>query len=776
MGISKTEYQKYLSEILTFADDTNDVINDPQGNIIFSRLNQMMSIKLKKENHDICVEYNNVLFPYRTFMAKYLANMDIMARHIIDKDQELDDMYYVDGQASLTTDEERIEDTALKLLDKECNREVFIGSKICFVTANAGHGKTLLLRQYQRDQAKKYIKGNTDYLFLHIDLHGHDLRKLDAVIMYELAGVLRMPGLYTNSIITLMRNGLLILGVDGFDELAVETGGEKAIGSFNNLVRDLDSQGVLVAASRRTFFNTQDYIKKRGYLDDVGDAYFCFDELKLQNWNKAECSEYMQWAYDGMTSHDAEREYENVLAYLSPNEHNPLVERPFLFTNIVECSIKEGVKVSEYLREGGSTDVGLERIINTFLRREVKKWNSNNLKDKREYLTFEQHEELLSSVAEDMWLSQREYISLDVLEFNLSVLLEEWGVLPNLHPDILKMSKSHALLVADSHGDNFRRFDHEEFKNYFLAKSIMEKILKSINTGQYALLKRVLAVGQLPDAVALYISQMKTDYDKILFVQKMLEEVRKDYRTTFFQTNFGTLIPFILDKVCISKRLEVGPKLVFSSLVFENKTLRNIIFDSCYFVNVSFTHTKLIDVHFKNCEFTDIRLHEKNDCQFDNVTYDNGTKIHRVSEYTLDNELLSSEFSPDYVDFTLFVRGFKKEKFLQDRVVQPCQNNTEYRKAVRRFLNKYMTSSTQYEKNIKEDPIYNSRSYDLYVEDIIPLLEKYQIIREVKNNNSRQLSTRAWALDKYDLREVYEAESLSYSPLFNFWKEVNEHK
>ena len=82
--------------------------------------------------------------------------------------------------------------------------------------------------------------------------------------MYEMAGVLRMPGIYTNSIITLMRNGLLILGVDGFDELAVETGGEKAIGSFSNLVRDLDSQGVLIAASRRTFFSAQDYVKRKG--------------------------------------------------------------------------------------------------------------------------------------------------------------------------------------------------------------------------------------------------------------------------------------------------------------------------------------------------------------------------------------------------------------------------------------------------------------------------------------------------------------------------------
>lgn len=776
MGISNSEYKKCLSEILTFADDANDVIKDAQGNIVFSRFNQLMSIKLKKQEGKILIEYNESLLPYKTFMSKYLANLEVMAKHIIDKDADMDKMCYIDGQASLTTDDGRKEASAMELLDKECKREVFIGSKICFVTANAGHGKTLLLRQYQRQQAKLYLKGESDFLFLHIDLHGHDLRKLDAVIMYELAGVLRMPGLYTNSIITLMRNGLLILGVDGFDELAVETGGEKAIGSFSNLVRDLDSQGVLVAASRRTFFNTQDYIKNKGYLDDVGDAYFCFDELKLYNWGKKECTEYLELSCDIKSSDDAGKEYDKILSYLSPSIHNPLVERPFLFTNIVDCAIKEGLSVSDYLQEGGNSDVGLERIINSFLRREVKKWNSNNLKDKREYLTFEQHEELLASVAEDMWLSQREYISLDVLEFDLSVLLEQWDVMPNLHPDILKMSKSHALLVADSHGDKFRRFDHEEFKNYFLAKDLESKILKSVNCGQYSSLKRLLAVGQLPDAVALYISQMKNSYNRVLFIQKMLEEVRKDYRTTFFQTNLGTLIPFILDRVKNGNKLKIGPKLVFSSLVFENKTLENIEFYDCYFVNVSFANTTLLNVQFKNCEFSDIRLHEDNDCKFVNVTYDGQTKIHSVSEYSAENDLISSEFSPEYVDFTLFMRSFVKEDFLRVSKPQPVQQNTDYRKAVRRFLNKYITASSQYEKNIKEDPIYNSRSYDLYVEDIIPLLEKYHIIREIVTNNSRQLSTRAWALDQYDLREIYEAETNRFSPLFNFWKEVNSHK
>lgn len=70
--------------------------------------------------------------------------------------------------------------------------------------------------------------------------------------MYEI-GVLRLSGLYYNSIITLIRNGLIVLAIDGFDELAAEIGGEKVLGSLTNLVTELDGQGTIIAASRRTF-------------------------------------------------------------------------------------------------------------------------------------------------------------------------------------------------------------------------------------------------------------------------------------------------------------------------------------------------------------------------------------------------------------------------------------------------------------------------------------------------------------------------------------------
>lgn len=70
--------------------------------------------------------------------------------------------------------------------------------------------------------------------------------------MYEL-GELRFSGLYYSSIIALMRRNLIILGIDGFDELAAEVGGETALGSLKDLVTKMNGTGTLIAASRRTF-------------------------------------------------------------------------------------------------------------------------------------------------------------------------------------------------------------------------------------------------------------------------------------------------------------------------------------------------------------------------------------------------------------------------------------------------------------------------------------------------------------------------------------------
>ena len=77
---------------------------------------------------------------------------------------------------------------------------------------------------------------------------------------------LRLSGLWMPAVIRLMRRGALVVGVDGFDELAAEQGGADALGALASLVSQLGGHGAVVAASRRTFFDTDDYLRRGGLV------------------------------------------------------------------------------------------------------------------------------------------------------------------------------------------------------------------------------------------------------------------------------------------------------------------------------------------------------------------------------------------------------------------------------------------------------------------------------------------------------------------------------
>ena len=776
MGLRRSELERYKSEILTFADDTNDIAFDPKtGSLQFMRFNQVMDVAIIEENSNVTILYNDEKMPYKAFLANYLGRLDLMAKRIHEQQKDLEQDIYIDGRAVLTTENSTEKDLgALELLDKECKRSVLVGSKICFVTANAGHGKTHLLRRYQYNVAIQYLKKKSNYIFLHIDLRGYDLRRLDEVIMYEIAGILRMPGIYTSSIITLMRNGLIILAVDGFDELAVETEGEKAVGSFSGLVKNLDGQGTLVAASRRTFFNTQDYLAHKGIFDDVTSVSCYFDELKLMNWGEKECKEYLSYYTSNPQS-----DYDNILGYLGHNEANPLIARPFLFTNIVKLAYNESnTNAYDFLRQSNSTASGLEQIISAFIKREVDKWNNSNIKEKKEYLSFEQHEDLLAEIAIEMWRSQRDFISLDILEFDLSILLDEWDVLPTLHPDIIKLVKSHAFLVPDSHGDKFRRFDHDEFRNYFLARGLTKVINQSVKTSNYISVKKLMSIGTLPEAVAQYVAQFIHHETKMKFVDGMMKEVANEYKTSYLLNNMGTFIPYLFHNEKLDDEKIIDNKLIFSSLVFEDKSLSNIEFRQCSFVNICFRNTKMKKVRFTQCSFTEVSFYEDSDMEFEDVIIHNDCEISKITIYDSTNEIKDEEYAPQSIRQKLIKYGIERDQEQEVEGGEAIKINYDsiFRKATKRFLNKFIKANLQYEKNLKEDPKYYSKYYDLYMDEIIPLMEKYNIVKNVTNKNVEWLDTQAWSLKDYDLYTIIQAEEDANSPLFEFWREVNSRR
>ena len=765
-----TYINQVRTELSTFADDVDDVVYEANGSITFEKQGQIVQLQLIEKNEKLAIKYEGKEYRYKEFLAFGLAHLDVFAKRILQYDNAEEEQLYVDPDAVLVKINGQQQGKAKDVLQNECDNPAWLGARLVFVTADAGHGKSFLLRQFQREQARKYLEKKTDYLFWHIDLHGRELVRLNEAIMYELSA-LRITGLYYNSIITLIKNGLIILGIDGFDELAAEKGGDVALGSLTNLVTELGGDGIIVAASRRTFFNTQDYVQRAGLMNQRVNADCEFNEIRLQNWGENQCVSYLNCYYP-----DAQQEY-NYLKGLFPSSANhPLLERPFLFTKIVKFAYQDDKTPYEFVSHGGGNDLdSINNIIGAFVKREVYKWSTTEKDTGKPYLDFDQHMRLLSEVANEMWVEQKDNISIDTIAFLLTILFDEWKTDVSLRPRITKMAESHALLPISSAGDKYRRFDHDEFRNYFLSLAFSKNIKSCIEKQNYAPSFSFIKIAQLPDTVSQYLILQLKKEEMEAALNGLLNLCQTEIKSTYAQPNIGTLVPFFLDQIQPAEMMVIAGKVVFSSLVFENKRIANVTFKDCTFINISFNNTQMENVRFDTCTFSDIRFNNiSHNNSFKNVQIEDNCMVNKVTIFVTASDYFS-EFSPNNINTLLAEQGISRQK---DEVVVPSRVvvNPDFRKTVKRFLNKYNSSSYQYEKNIKDDPLCNSRKCDMILDEIIPMLINHGILEEVVNSKTQQASTRAWRLKHYNVSDIYKAEEDESSPLYSFWQEVNSHK
>ena len=766
-----TYINQIREELSTFADDVDDVVYESNGNITFEKQGQIIQLQLFEKDGKLAVRYEGKEYGYEEFLADGLAHLDLFAKRILQYDDAEEESLYVDPNAVLIRVNGQQQGKAKDVLQEECDNPAWLGARIVFVTADAGHGKSFLLRQFQREQARKYQEKKTNYLFWHIDLHGRELVRLNEAIMYEL-GALRLSGLYYNSIITLIKNGLIILGIDGFDELAAEKGGDVALGSLTNLVTELGGDGILVAASRRTFFNTQDYIQRAGLMNQRVNSDCEFNEIRLQNWGEKQCVDYLNCYYP-----DAQQEYNNLKGLFLSSANHPLLERPFLFTKIVKFAYGDDKTPYEFVSHGGGNDLdSINNIIGAFVRREVTKWSTTEKDTGKPYLDFDQHMRLLSEVANEMWIEQKDNISIDTIAFILTILFDEWKTDVSLRPRITKMAESHALLPISSAGDRYRRFDHEEFRNFFLALALYKIIKNCIRNNNFGPAYSFIKIAQLPDTVSQYlILQLKKEETEAT-LQGLMKLCQTEIKSTYAQPNIGTLIPFFLDQLKPVGMMTIGSRVVFSSLVFENKRIANVTFFDCSFINISFNNTQMENVVFDSCNFTDIRFNNiSHNNSFNNVLIAENCTVNKVTIYVAEDDYYS-EYSPCNINTLLYEQGIRRQKEDCGASNERTVANPDFRKTVKKFLNKYNTSTYQYERNIKDDPLCNSRKRDLILDEIIPMLIQHGILEEVENSKTQQAASKAWRLKHYKVMDIYKAEEDEQASLHAFWQEVNSHE
>lgn len=752
-------------DLAAFADEEEDVAVDPHGNFILVRSGREISGKLVEIDDRLMVEYGPGTIPYRKFLTHELARLDLLAERLSRREPVA---AFVEGRVSIYRPaEDPIQGGALQILEDECRLVPPFAARVTFLTADAGHGKTALLREHQAQQARRFLDGSGSYVFWHVDLQGRQLLRLSEALMGDL-GDLRISGLWMPAVIRLMRQKALILAIDGFDELAAEQGGTDALGSLATLVSQLKGQGVVIAAARRTFFDTDDYLRRTGVIERAMTSPCQFDQLSLLPWDVTEGVAFLERvSVNGRTIAEPESTYSAISAELGDDDGHPMVTRPFLLTQVARALLLYDLEPAEFIRASDDPLSGVAAVVDAFVRREVQeKWVSSETGEP--YLSIEQHMQILADVAEEMYRSQRDRLDVDVIETIATLLLDQWGVDPSRRHQVLEMVRMHVLLVPPKDGsDRTRSFDHPEFRDYFIAYALKSHLELVMSGGNGADLSRYLSVAQLSDSTARYVCGMldRSEVGVRTLLRTLEEVVAREWKPTFLQVNVGTLVPFVCDGLFADSGASFTGRVIYSSLVFERSRLRNLTIGGGSFINASLAHADWANVRLKECALGEITL--SSDSHFDGVVLEDCTIDGLRITVSDDDDI--REYAPERIAWRLESTGITRADAQSQEMLPVVFVETALEKLAHRVMRLFsrttIISETQLHQRFKGDS-------GVVIDIIIPLMESREILQARTWKGAGQ--SRVWALsERFD--DLLQAQGgTGKANLVAFWKDVRD--
>lgn len=758
---------EYADELSAFADDDEAVLLESDGSFVLQRGGEVISGRLH-ENADghVIVQAGGEEIPYRKFLTHRVARLDLLAERLLAK--KASDPSFVDGMARLdTATGEPLQGQSLELLRSQCEDASPWSTRVTFVTADAGHGKTVLLQELQAQQAEAFRAGRSNYLVWHVDLQGRQLVRLSEALMGDLAW-LRVPGLWMSAVLRLMRRRAIILAIDGFDELAAEQGNTDALGALSVLVRDLDDRGVVIAASRRTFFDSDDYGSRSGLVSRHMTSSTEFNHLLLLPWSEHERRSFLTSLSERVgSSASPDAIYSELTSELGDDSH-PMLTRPFLFSRVARGVIEDEIPPSEFLRGADDPLHGVAAVVEAFVNREVThKWKSPDTGEA--YLSFDQHMELLSAIAEEMYLSQRDRLSLDVIETHTALLMDEWGIELQRRQQVLMMVRMHVLLPPPPGGDQlFRSFDHHEFRDYFVAVALRDRLRMAAETSEGDDIARLLSIAQMSDSTARYVCAMLEIDDDFAarLASVLISQVRREWMPTYLQMNVGTLLPFVLSGRRFSSPLRLEGGAILSSLVLEGTQLANIELVGMTLLRASTERANWQSIKFIDCDLGELTVDESahyEDVVFENCKLD-GVRLVRSET----GEEISREYAPARMARVLSGLDIGLgESYLQPQLdVDVADSQTM--KVVRRFLRLFhrttVVSTSEIEGRFRQD-------HHIVTDVVIPSLEALHLLEEREWRGAG--TQRIWGIRcRIDDLLAAEGAIAGSSPMAEFWSQM----
>lgn len=462
-------------------------------------------------------------------------------------------------------------------------------TRIVMVTGEAGAGKTSVLQELVRVQADRYIKGQTELLYLYVNAQGRALARFNEALAAELQD-LRAIVTY-HAVATLVRAGILVPVIDGFDELLGVGGYDDAFSSLSGFIEELNGHGQIVASARSSYYE-QEFVARASSASSLGSQAWNQIPIEVQAWTAEEFGAYLSARLERETS-DALREADVrsrlEAAFAGGNEH--LRQKPLFVARTVDLVLERDIQLQ------GGRDL-LEQMVYAYLERERSEKLLSRTGDS--LLTTADMFALLTDLAEEMWnqetreLDKRsvkevaEYalVTRNVDETAQQVVIERMPTLAFLKPGDLPGA------VA---------FEHETFFSYFLSLRFAEKLQQREPRLGMVLGRSILPTEVADSTVELLWRDVAVSTDRL---QDLLDKLAsaaivEGPRSTQVRENAGIIGAKALREA--AHRAVPLTKLRIRGLVFPGARLDNLdIFESSL-DDVTFRRVDLSTTRFVKC-------------------------------------------------------------------------------------------------------------------------------------------------------------------------------
>lgn len=588
-------------------------------------------------------------------------------------------------------------------------------TNLIYLTSDAGEGKTTLIDELAARRAKSFMEGQRDWLVVPIRLGGRPFMSLDEIIAAELSNRWRYM-VYLSAFIELIKLGAVVPALDGFEEVLVESSSRDGISALGDMVAQLEGKGSLVVAARKSYFELNSlHMQSRFFAALPPDTEVQIARLQLERWSKEKFAEYLRKR--GVPSVDSL--YDKLASRFG--DSHPLLSRAVLVSRLADLALE---KTEDELIESlgrDPKDYFSEFVLQIVEREATQKWIDDSKKEDiaKQLLSPDEHLELLTQVAYEMWLQHSVALKGDHLSTVVDLFLEGRHKSADVSKQIREKIKDHALLSLSINGNSVQ-FDHEDFREYFLGRALAG-ILGDPSEKEIRLFLRSdgLPLAAIDSAVKDIVKKKKN----IENVFKMLSRVGEESSSTsYIKENAARVLIFLSEH--LEEKVHLA-ELRFGPEGLSGAKLSGIVFSDCYFRATDLKESEAQDIEFKQCSFERLRVNSKDalkgvffrDCQ--------------VYSIEIDGEVV--EFEPRKIASTLTAIDA-----VWDTGLSQEPESVDVPKSVELALHcfRIFLRATHVNENVFKQKF--GQRFPEFFEDVLPALRSESLIEDVQYKGSGQ--------------------------------------